>query len=633
MYAAMAKDMALCLAFTVLLWAPAGRRFLLRVGMPEPASSQAVCASLGMAFWGLGVLLLGASGLLSGPFIACVAIILFFYLRLDRCLIPPRGEYAPSRMAPGQSLAAVPLAVLSAFFILLVVASSLAPELAFDALNVHLPYARDSAAAGRLLFAPNNWSSIMPALPLMSYLTAFLYSGANLAKLFNAVCFLACGGVSYFFARRWWGRLHGLAAAALFWSCPVALYEGTTAMIDLFLTLYSALALLSLLEWAGSSDRFFLWLSALSLGLALGCKYQAAFWILPFGLVLCIQALKKGQRPREAAGLLLRYYAIALAVFIPWMARAWYHTGNPVFPLANGVFHSAYFTPAMEEAARAAYLNQGVGRSLPALLALPWTVTFRPAPFRGTLGFVFLIGAALALVRDRSAQTRYGLLSIAVYFYTWALTAQEIRYLLPAAPLLAVVSAKGLLWDGEVRQTDRGRRHAAHAAAALSYLGLLAGCCLALPFVYSRVLTGWTYWHSYQSPLKYLAGRETAEEFLQRDVPSIYVYEYVNRHLSSKDRILLLNDAAQFYSTVPTLYSFTIEGERILFETSEDGLMRRLRESGITHVLLNRNGLAPLPRVKPRQGVYFFLDTDFQARRLAPVFSSHDVILYRVLAS
>ena len=633
MYAAMAKDLALCLAFTVVLWAPVGRRFLLRMGMPKPASSQAVCASLGMAFWGFGVFLLGVSDLLYGPLVAGVAIVLFFYLRLDRCLIPPLSGRTAPRMPLAESLAVIPLAALSAFFILVVVASSLAPELAFDALNVHLPYARDSAAAGRLLFAPNNWSSIMPALPLMSYVTAFLYSGANLAKLFNAVCFLACGGVAYFFARRWWGRLHGIAAAALFWSCPVALYEGTTAMIDLFLTLYSALALLSLLEWAESGDRTFLWLSALSLGLSLGCKYQAAFWVLPFSLVLFIQALRKGEGPRRAAGLLLRYFAITLAVFLPWMARAWYHTGNPVFPLANGVFHSAYFTPAMEEAALAAYQNEGVGRSVPALLALPWTVTFRPGPFRGTLGFVFLIGAGLALARGRSVQTRYGLLSIAVYFYSWALTAQEIRYLLPAAPMLAVVSAKGLLWENRFLQPGTGRRHAAYAAAALGYLGLVAGCCLALPFVYPRVVTGWTYWHGYQSPLKYLSGRETAEEFLQRDVPSIYVYEYVNRHLSEKDRILLLNDAAQFYSTVPTLYSFTIEGEGILFETSEDGLMRRLRESGITHVLLNLNGLAPLPRVKPRQGVYFFLDADFQERRLSPVFSSHNVILYRVLPS
>jgi hypothetical protein len=633
MCAAMAKDLALCLAFTLLLWAPAGRRFLLRMGMLKPASSQALCVSLGMALWGFVILVMGISRLLYGPLVAAVAFILFFRLRLDRRLLPPDREGIASGMTLGQRLAAIPLAALSAFFILMVAASSLAPELAFDALNVHLPYARDSAAAGRLLFVPNNWSSIMPALPLMSYVTAFLYSGANLAKLFNAVCFLACGGVAYFFARRWWGRLHGIAAATLFWSCPVALYEGTTAMVDLFLTLYSALALLCLLEWVESDDRTFLWLSALSLGLALGCKYQAAFWVLPFSLVLSIRVLKKRRGPRRAAALLVRYFALVSAVFLPWVVRAWYLSDNPVFPLANRIFHSAYFTPAMEDAALAAYQNEGVGRSVQALLMLPWTATFHPGPFRGTLGFVFLLGAALALVRDRSMQTRYGLLSIAIYFYSWALTAQEVRYLLPVAPFLAVVSARGLLWGSRTRRPGTGRLVASHAGAALGYLSLVAGCCLALPFVYPRVVTDWTYWHSYQSPLRYLSGRETAEEFLQRDVPSIYVYGYVNRHLSNKDRILLLNDAAQFYSEVPTLYSFTIEGEGILFETTEEGVMRRLRQSGITHVLLNLNGLAPLPRVKPRQGVYFFLDADFQERHLAPVFSSHNVILYRVLPS
>jgi hypothetical protein len=153
---------------------------------------------------------------------------------------------------------------------------------------------------------------------------------------------------------------------------------------------------------------------------------------------------------------------------------------------------------------------------------------------------------------------------------------------------------------------------------------------MALPPVYPLWAREWTYWHGYRSPLPYLLGRETRQEYLIRDVPSIYVYDFVNRNLAAGSRILLLNDASQFYANVPTLYSFTVEGEKILGEATEQGVLMRLKESGISHVLLNYNGIAPLPGVEPRRGVYLFLDPGFQARFLEPLFSAKHVTLYRV---
>jgi hypothetical protein len=58
--------------------------------------------------------------------------------------------------------------------------------------------------------------------------------------------------------------------------------------------------------------------------------------------------------------------------------------------------------------------------------------------------------------------------------------------------------------------------------------------------------------------------------------------------------------------------------------------MRKLKEAGISHVLLNYNGIRPLPGVAPRVGVYFFLDRKFQEKYLEPVHSYNNVVLYRV---
>lgn len=637
--ARMLWNLALCLAFALLVWAPLGRRMLLAIFHGRSYGPASLAVAAGMGAWGLWILLLGVLGLLHPlPVLAsAIGAALISRKRLSVKPEPPGSvlQEGPHTRAAGFLAAA--FRILSAIFLCIAAASALAPELSFDALNVHLPYARDSAVSGGIRFEPNNWSSAMPALPLMTYVTGFLFSGVTLAKLFNALCYALTGAAIYHFCRRRGSRLHGLAAATLFWSSPVALYEATTALIDLPFALYSAIAVLALLEWTRSDDDAFLWLSAFALGMASACKYHAVFWVLPVVLVM-LRHLLAARKTAVRAGLafILRYGLIAFLIYLPWMLRTWIYTGNPVFPLANAFFRSPHFTPAMARASWAAFANEGVGRSWQALLALPWTVSFHPGPFRGTLGVGFFFGALMALLRPKTRQQRYGLVMAGVYFYTWALVAQEIRYLLPLAPLLAAVAAFGILGERAAATAADTRRSAAHgqsglpAGALAGGLVILAAAAGSFPSFYPYWVKEWTYWHSYKPPWRHLLGRQSAQEYLEGEVPSIHVYEYVNRNLTSKDRILLLNDHARFYSRVPTLYSFTVEGEGILLEETEEGVLQKLKAAGITYVLLNYNGIAPLPGVEPRRGVYFFLDEAFRKEHLEPVYSRNHVTLYRV---
>jgi hypothetical protein len=630
------KDIALCVAFLFLMWAPLGRWILDKLGKRKLPTCLALSISLGMGAWGLLVLILGVVSSLYVPVLLTGAVLILVLIRpLRRSKQrPPERMWQAGSGLPSRRVFVTLLWIVASTHILIVVTSALAPEVAFDALNVYLPFARNAASLHRLEFAPNNWNSSMPMLPVMSYVMAFLFSGQTLAKLFNTSSYLLCGTLVYFYVSRRWSPLHGSTAALLFWSSPLALYEATTALIDLPLALYSTVAVFSLLAWTRGGERSMLWVSAIALGLALGCKYQAAFWIAPFALVLIWESLtvrKSGYR--ELIRTLTIYLLITGILFLPWLVRAWYYTGNPVFPLANWFFKSVYFTPAMEDAAMAAYRLEGVGRGWSALLTLPWTVSFHPGPFRGTLGAVFLLGLIMALLRRRLSDVRYGFLLVCAFFYEWALTLQEIRYLLPLAPVLAALTAFGILGDPsgfQAEQKSSETRRFETFVAVAGLLVVLSAAALSFPSVYPRWTKEWTYWHSYQPPFRYLLGWQSAQDYLRRDVPSIEVYDFVNEKLTQQDRILLLNDASQFYSHVPTLYSYTVEGESILLQESEEGLLRKLRDSHITHVLLNYYGIRPLPGVAPRQGVLFFLDPEFQRKHLATVFSSNNVVLYRV---
>jgi len=612
-----------------------GRRVQLWIDRGREAQSFWISMGIGLGLWGFCILLLGLLGLLRMTALLAVAGLFWIWTWLQSSGSKNHENLDLLTLQPDrvERLFSLGAAAVSGVFIGIGLASSLAPELSFDALNVHLPYARDAAAAHRLAFAQNNWSSVMPALPIMTYITAFVCSGVTLAKLFNLSCYLATGGAIHWFCARMWGRTHAWGAAVLFFSSPVAIYEATTALIDLPFAMYSAIAVLALLEWTTSDRRSFLWLSAIALGFAAGCKYHAAFWFMPVLLILLWHLLRVRKLGAKSALKLVATYAlIVCALAAPWLLRAWWHTGNPVFPLANGWFQSPYFPPSMHSAAVAMYANEGVGKSLSAMILLPWTATFDPGPFRGSAGVLFLPGVLLALARARHGCVRYGVLLTVFYFYTWAFTAQEIRYLLPLVPLLAYLTAIGFLGGPHPHRTavSSDRRPVPRLAQGAGMLCMLGGSLMCLPQVYPLWAKDWTYWHAYQSPVPYLLGKQSAQEYVSRDVPSIHVYDFINENLAASDRILLLNDASQFYSSVPTLYSFTVEGERILAQKTEAGLLAKLNESRITHVLLNYNGIAPLPGVTPRQGVYFFLDPGFQERHLEQLFTRNNVTLYRV---
>jgi hypothetical protein len=362
-------NVALCAALVFFLWAPLGYWVLRPFFAGKLSRGWCIFTATGLGVWDLWVLLLGILGLLYLPLLAATAILagslLTIYSRRHKAA--ERKNPLPLRFFPDRLLIGA-FALSCVAWMIIVTASAFAPELSFDALQVHLPYARDAALSHGIRFDPNNWSAAMPALPLMSYITGFLFSGVRLAKLFNPLCYVLTGGVIYYFCRRWGGAVRGLAAALLFWSSPTALYEATTTLIDLPLTLFSALAVLSLLEWTRQDEDNFLWLSAVSLGFALGCKYHAAFWIVPITLVIAwhSHAVRK-TKTTVLTRKLLTYAAIVFALFLPWLLRTWVYTGNPVLPLANGIFKSPYFTPAMERASWAAFANEGVGRS-----GAPW---------------------------------------------------------------------------------------------------------------------------------------------------------------------------------------------------------------------------------------------------------------------
>src|SRR6266540_1558804 len=149
--------------------------------------------------------------------------------------------------------------------------------------------------------------------------------------------------------RESWARVALCAAATLVGVSGAGFVPllGTTSN-DLISSIFVLGALLGILNLAGSSSertgwRGFAW-SGLSAGVGLGLKYTAVVYVPGLALI----ALLSAARRRTPAGLVVFGAAAALgflAVAGHHLLTLWRDFGNPVFPMLNNIFQSAYYDP------------------------------------------------------------------------------------------------------------------------------------------------------------------------------------------------------------------------------------------------------------------------------------------------
>lgn len=246
-------------------------------------------------------------------------------------------------------------------------------------------------------------------------------------------------------------RLLALSSAAagirllilvLFVSTPLFAYQLTTLQTELMLAVLlvagSNMAL-RLREW---NDRAG-FLALLAVG-AMACETKLPGVFIAMSLVfmgLAQIALNKSQNifkhPFFSWRIAFLFFGLMLLAALPYL-RAYLVTGNPVFPLMNGLFKSPYFDPISFVDPR--YVHG-------ATLATYWDMFFNTAKYNETenytAGIQYLVLAPIALLAMciRGRQSPYLLLTIPVVFYGGFMFSQiqYLRYLFPVMPLLCVV--------------------------------------------------------------------------------------------------------------------------------------------------------------------------------------------------
>jgi len=279
---------------------------------------------------------------------------------------------------------------------------------------------------------------------------------------------------------------------------------------------------------------------------------------------------------------LLLTLIVAVVVCAPFYVRPWLATGNPFSPYFAEWFSS---DPARLETSRYHHAIAGAFgvRSAATFLAAPVLLAWNDRLYDGSFGWqgLFVLGlagvAVLARRRSSAGNAAPPILAVAIVLYgAWYATAQQARFLVPAALATTLLAGQGWSLLGTRLQ--------------IWTVPLLVGASL--------VSLPWKTAGYYLGSWETLAGRWTWSEYVDDGTDYRYVplVQAVAERTPPEARLLLLFEHRGLYLPRPAVIGtpFFQEGDILSGHSgSPDELREGLVREGFTHLVLARSPIGP----------------------------------------
>jgi hypothetical protein len=284
------------------------------------------------------------------------------------------------------------------------------------------------------------------------------------------------------------------------------------------------------------------------------------------------------------AGSAMAALGLGVALAAPWYVRNWVRTGSPLFPFYLGIWPAEAPGWDLERSRLYETLFSLYGDT-----QAPWDYLLaplrlavaaqpdQPGLYDGVLGVAVAFGLPLLVwalwARRLDVELRLAVLVSACLFVFWLFSSQQLRYLLPALPGLAVaLAAAGAALGGK-----RGR--VVHGL-------LVAAAALGVPVVLA--------WFLILDPARVVLGGEGRAEFLRRRLDYYPYYEVVNRELPVTAKVWLINMRRDTYHLERPYFSDFIFEDYTLTRLVRgaaglEEIRARVRADGITHLLVRHD--------------------------------------------
>jgi len=452
---------------------------------------------------------------------------------------------------------------------------ALAPPWAYDALVYHLDGPRKFLESGRIGLDSQQYRSNYPLTLEMVYTVGLAFESDVFAKLVHLSYSILLVTGTGLLGCRYIGRTGGWIAGVVLLSTPILPMWSVLAYSDMGWATYELLAFYAFVLWMEHGGRNSLALSALGLGFALGSKYLALGLAAILGVWVLWEDRKRGLRQVFVDAVV--FGGIALLVGCPWYLKNWALTGNPVYP---AFFGGTGWTGERAEWYTAFHRSYGTGRTLWDFVLLPWSIYFRRDAF-GTVGGSIEVPSPLFLLLllypllHRSKLPGGTAWAALARVGAWFLGCQQPRLLLPAFPLFSVMTAAELTVLVAKSRTRRWWYLRPLVA------GLVGGVMVAT-LLYAGVLFNKVH------PFAVVAGAETKESFLSRNVADYDAVRYIQSNLPQDAKVMFMWDAQSYYCD-ERCWPDHDHGRwlRLAVQGDVQSVAQSLRNDGVTHLLFS----------------------------------------------
>jgi len=350
----------------------------------------------------------------------------------------------------------------------------------------------------------------------------------------------------------------------------------------------------------------------------LGVKYTA---IAPVLSLVALPLVASRKRPSPTPFLVAAL--IAVAVFAPWLVKNQIYVGNPLYPLFEQTLGGAHWDTVQETQLMRWQHSMGMGRDLLKYLALPFNVSTRAKPgmyymfFDGTMTPLVLILLPLVFVR-RSRPVLTLTAMAALVFLFWSATSQQLRFLMPAIALGAVLGAAGLAYlTGGAAW--RSVLVLGLAAAVMGGL-LLVPDQNGSPFV-AGTLAG---------RLPVVLGLESKQEYLGRSIQSFGMFDQIKKTLPPGAPVFLIWENRAYYLDNPYFADSFFEASSVMrlvaLSRDPDDLAHAIGAMGYKYIVVNDRLGEFFSRYYPPAEIAKL--KDFMAQHLDTVATSNKITLY-----
>ncbi|MEM8757604.1 MAG: hypothetical protein AAGF47_07460 [Planctomycetota bacterium] len=446
----------------------------------------------------------------------------------------------------------------------------------YDSLSYHLQLPREWHAAGRVWPVEHNVYSYLPSFVEAAFVHLASITGVPRdgfvsaqgtvlisSKLLHALITLGAAWVMSAAGRSWAERagagghtqLAGFMAGGLTLATPWAVVTGSLAYNEMAVVLLVGGAMLAASDERITPVRRGV-LCGLLMGAACGCKPTALLFGAPVVGIALLGCVPK----RSWLACLAACAGVGFAMLLPWLARNWIASGNPVFPQLARLFGSGHWSA--EQVARYAGAHSFDDSIFDALRLLVLADPTDPAAgtdpmHRGLLHRQWALTAPLLAVAGSAGllmrQTRFAAAVLAVGIVSqiaaWALlTHVQSRFLLPVlvpgALLVGIAAAAGC---------GRGGR-AFEVAGAMLARGAVALTALITVWLFAGEGAG------RGGPNALLAAGPAAfvnPAFAGNDPQLMSPEQFMASQLPAGSHVLLIGDATPLYKPPGTAYATT----------------------------------------------------------------------------